>query len=147
MRHFGILDFIGHLNQTGSRKTLRTGKIFGAICLALTAGLASFATSARADSLQDEVMNDEGTVYNTFAWQVTSGSLASGTFTIEGEALQDQSPPFFSHADGFDNSFTYPTTVDTGTAAGTQNITDIIDPTSNDNPGVIGIKVAASDPS
>jgi hypothetical protein len=141
------------VNQASGRSITRksTGEVkmrrsfLGAFCLVLVAGLGTFATSAWA-----------GPVYNTYAWQLApgSGSISSGTFTIIGDQLQTPpvtippTPPFFSEADGFNTTFTYPTTVATGTAAGTQNITDIIDPThANDNPGVIAINVNASDSS
>jgi hypothetical protein len=102
---------------------------------------------ARADTLAQEVQNDAGPVYNTFAWQVIAGSVSSGTFTVIGQELQNASTPFFSVGDGFNNTFTYPDQV-SSPPAGSQNITDIIDPyspTSNDdNPGTIAINVDAA---
>lgn len=115
--------------------------------MALLAVVFSLSTVAnvRAETIEDQVLNDPGPVYNTYAWELNNGSLSSGGFYITGDALQDSVFPFFSEADGFNNTFTYPTTVDTGTVAGTQNVTDIIDPVfSNDNPGVLAINIDPS---
>jgi len=107
------------------------------------ASVLSAVAPARADTVEQDVLNDPGMVYNTFAWQITPdlSSLSTGTFSITGQALQ---PSFFTPSDGFNNTFTYPTTVTEPSPAGVQNVTDVIDPTGNDNPGVIAINFNAS---
>jgi len=121
----------------------RTRGSFTALVL-MAAAVLWAAAAARAGTVEQEVLNDPGPVYTTFVWQVTSGSLSSGTFTIAGAGL---SADYFSESDGFNNTFTYPSTFATGTVAGTQPVTDIFDPSENENPGVLGINFSSSDPS
>jgi hypothetical protein len=117
------------------------------VCLGVlvATGVGMFAASVRADSLANEVANNVGPVYATYDWQLASGSVASGDFVIQGDPLQTPPPLPLKFNPPFQyNNIPYVPTISTNTIAGVQNVTEITDPTPNNDPGVIGISIGGS---